>query len=161
MNVRGLHCSLIRSLCVFSLVVRSRCRFYPIASSCANTMQSPCALNPSTGVVSAGWSVLTWVAIRSFTASTGAHLFSALEGGFTLRFSVNAVGRQLSLVSTNFAYTLPPTCTSIGAVPMFVWTLVGVTQRNLTVAGNASTEFYINGNFDSSCYLVPYWSARN
>jgi hypothetical protein len=139
--------------------------YLPIRSSCdyyAPVQPGECS-DPQL-FRTAGWTVAVWVNLQQLSGS--AHLFSALQGGFTLRLSVNgdaALGglQRLQLVSSNYAYDAPLVCAGSSAVPLYTWNLLSVAQWNAAEDFSASrTVFYINGVREPlECTAQPYWDS--
>ena len=99
-----------------------------------------------------------WVSVRRFEGA--AHLFSALQSGWTLRLSVNPLTRRLEFVDNSYAFASPRICTGNSVLPMVAWTLVGITQTNTSAwASAAPTVLYVNGVPDASCANMPYWDS--
>jgi len=103
--------------------------YLPVPTSCPPSDLSSCPLMDGYGRVSPGWSLSVWVKLNAFEAGS-AHLFSALQTGWTLRVSVDAATGLLEVVDNNYAYPSPLVCRSDTPVPLAIWTLVSVTQWN-------------------------------
>jgi len=105
-------------------------------------------LTPGYGVVSPGWSTAIWIRLQSFEYA--AHFLSAAGGGYSLRLSVNPSTQMLELVHNGINLR---TCTGNSKIPLYVWTLIGVTQRNNSATAylNAQTELFVNGISDKNC----------
>ncbi len=145
--------------------------YLPIASSCnyyAPAVGSPCPVGAG-GVVSAGWSLAVWINVRSLSLGS-AHVFSALQAGYTLRLSIDASTQRLQLVDSNYAYAAPLVCSSVSKVPLYTWSLISITQWNTTAdLSDSLTELYVNGAWDASCsngtataagsHSMPYWDS--
>jgi hypothetical protein len=104
-------------------------------------------------VVSPGWSLGVWVNLRALPSA--AHLFSAQQTGGTLRVSVNAATALVEVVDNLGGRT----CTGATPVPLYVWTLVALTQFNTSSEGASSTVIYVNGQVDSTCSNMIYWNS--
>lgn len=100
----------------------------------------------------------TWINLEKMEGA--AHVFSALEGGFTLSISIDGSTRKLQLIDNNYAFDAPIVCASNSPIPIAVWTLVAVTQYNTTGdLSDSRTELRINGILDASCTGQPYWDS--
>jgi hypothetical protein len=115
-------------------------------------------LTAGSSVVSPGWSTAIWIRLQSFEYA--AHFFSAAGGGYSLRLSVNPSTSLLELVHNGINLR---TCTGMTKIPLYVWTLIGVTQRNnsATAILNAHTELFVNGISDNNCSTLSVQTKRD